>query len=42
MSFEESRLSKLFTEITWQSQDDLRLYARVYAGPAGGAAAAIL
>jgi pimeloyl-ACP methyl ester carboxylesterase len=36
-SFKELRLSKPYTEITWQSQDDLRLYARVYAGPAGGA-----
>jgi pimeloyl-ACP methyl ester carboxylesterase len=35
--FKESRMPKPYTEISWQSQDDLRLYARVYAGPAGSA-----
>jgi pimeloyl-ACP methyl ester carboxylesterase len=30
-----------YTEITWLSPDDLRLYARVYAGPAGRAPAVL-
>src|ERR1700730_8509399 len=31
----EKRLSKPYAEIHWQSHDGLRLYARVYEGPAG-------
>jgi pimeloyl-ACP methyl ester carboxylesterase len=33
LSIKESRLSKPYAEIDWQSHDALRLYARVYEGP---------
>jgi pimeloyl-ACP methyl ester carboxylesterase len=34
---QESRLSKPYAEINWQSHDGLRLYARVYDAPVAGA-----
>ena len=34
-------MSKPYTEIDWQSHDGLRLYARVYEGPAGNAPAVL-
>jgi pimeloyl-ACP methyl ester carboxylesterase len=37
----ESRLSKSYAEIEWQSQDSLRLYARVYDAPGAGAPAVL-
>jgi pimeloyl-ACP methyl ester carboxylesterase len=36
-SVKESRLSKHYAEIDWESHDGLRLYARIYEGPARAA-----
>jgi pimeloyl-ACP methyl ester carboxylesterase len=41
VTFQESRVSEQYSEIDWQSHDALRLYARLYSGPATAAPAVL-